>query len=70
MQTREESSPSSTVEREYEVAALLGIPAGVSLMAFVPVAYYSGATFRPAQRRPLSEVVHWNRWGGRGPHES
>jgi nitroreductase len=45
-----------------EAAALLGIPAGVVQVGLVPVAYTVGTDFKPAERRPLDEVVHWERW--------
>lgn len=51
--------------REGEMAELLGIPqerhAQVGLF---PVAYTLGTEFRPAWRRPVAEVVSWNRYGG------
>lgn len=45
------------------VAATLGIPDGVTQCALVPVAYTIGTDFRPAARRPLSDVVFADRWG-------
>jgi nitroreductase len=51
------------LEAEVETAALLGIPwEAVTQVALVPVAHTVGADFRPAARRPLDEVVHWDRW--------
>ncbi|HEV2309175.1 MAG TPA: nitroreductase family protein [Acidimicrobiia bacterium] len=48
---------------EEEMAALLGIPyPEVTQVALVPVAHTLGDTFRPAPRRPLEEVAHWQRW--------
>jgi hypothetical protein len=29
----------------------------------IPVAYYTGTGFRPAERRPVEEVTYWDRWG-------
>jgi len=29
-----------------------------------PIAYTIGTDFKPAWRKPLSEVVSWNRFGG------
>jgi nitroreductase len=43
-------------------AELLGIPAGVTQTALVPVAYFTGEDFAPAARRPVDEVTYWNRW--------
>ncbi|MEU4772764.1 nitroreductase family protein [Micromonospora sp. NPDC023644] len=50
------------LRREDEVARLLGIPAGVHQVALVPTAWYTGSTFRPAARPPLSTVLHDERW--------
>jgi nitroreductase len=43
-------------------AELLGIPAGVTQCALVPVAYFTGDDFKPAARRPMEEVTYWNGW--------
>jgi nitroreductase len=43
-------------------AELLGIPAGVTQCALVPVAYFTGDDFKPAARRPVEEVTYWNGW--------
>ena len=45
-----------------EVADLLGIPAGVTQAALLPVAYYTGSDFRPARRRPAREFTYWDGW--------
>lgn len=45
-----------------EVAAMLGIPDGVVQTALIPVAYYTGDDFQPAQRRPVEEITYWNGW--------
>jgi nitroreductase len=47
---------------EREVAELLGIPETVRQAALLPTAYFTGETFKPAARQPLSEVLHVNRW--------
>jgi nitroreductase len=47
---------------EAEAAALLGIPDNVMQAALLPVAYTKGTEFKPARRRPLDEVLHWDRW--------
>jgi nitroreductase len=48
---------------EREAAALLGIPyAEVMQAALIPVAHTIGAEFRPGPRKPLAEIVHWDRW--------
>jgi nitroreductase len=51
------------LDYEREVAELIGIPyAEVTQVALIPVAYSIGTDFRPAPRRPLESVLHWNRW--------
>lgn len=47
---------------EDEVAAILGLPAGLRQGVLIPTAYYTGTDFRPASRQPLDEVLHWNGW--------
>ena len=47
---------------EAEVAQLLGIPDGYHQAALIPVAYYTGDTFKPAARAALDTVLHLNRW--------
>ena len=49
-------------ERMREVAEVLGLPANVRQGALIPTAYYTGASFRPAARVPLEEVLHLDRW--------
>ena len=48
---------------EEEAAQLLGIPDHVMQAALLPVAYFKGTDFKPAKRRPVREVTHWNAWG-------
>ncbi len=48
---------------EREAAELLGIPFDtISQAGLVPVAYYTGETFRPAKRQPLDSVLHVDGW--------
>ncbi|GHO50466.1 nitroreductase family protein [Ktedonospora formicarum] len=48
---------------EREAATILGIPyEQVMQAALIPVAYTQGTDFKPAQRRPLGDVLHRNRW--------
>jgi nitroreductase len=47
---------------EKEASELLSMPNTVTQMALIPVAYYSGTDFRPAERRPIEEVTYFNRW--------
>ena len=51
---------------EHEAAQILGIPDTVTQVALLPVAYFTGADFKPAQRLPAGERTHWNKWGARG----
>ena len=45
------------------VADLLDIPAGVSQIVLLPVAWSIGEDFSPADRRPASEITWFDRWG-------
>lgn len=48
---------------EREVAEHLGIPFERYVqVALLPVAYYTGEGFRPAERVPLEHIVHWEHW--------
>jgi nitroreductase len=47
---------------EKEVAAVLNIPANITQAALLPVAYFTGEDFKPAQRKPAAERTHWNGW--------
>ncbi|MGH3309530.1 MAG: nitroreductase family protein [Streptomyces sp.] len=47
---------------EAEVARVLDLPANVHQAALIPTAHYTGDTFKPAPRAPLSEVLHENGW--------
>ncbi|NIH79147.1 nitroreductase family protein [Amycolatopsis viridis] len=47
---------------EREAAELLGIPGHVRQAALIPTAFYTGETFKPAKRQPLSEVLHHDGW--------
>jgi nitroreductase len=48
---------------EKEVAAILGIPDNVTQVALLPVAYFTGDDFKPAERIPAKEVTYWDGWG-------
>ena len=51
------------LQYEREVAEHLGIPYDrYTQAALLPVAYYTGDTFRPAERVPLESIVHWDAW--------
>jgi nitroreductase len=48
---------------EQEAASVLGIPYDrFTQGGLMPVAYYTGDSFRPASRVPASEIVHWDQW--------
>jgi nitroreductase len=47
---------------ERDVAEVLGVPATVTQVALLPVAYYTGDDFKPAPRRPAHELTYWDEW--------
>lgn len=49
--------------KEQEAAELLGIPADVTQVALIPVAYTKGADFKPAHRSPVERITYWDSWG-------
>ena len=49
--------------RAADVAALLGIPEGVTQIVLLPVAWTNGTDFRPAVRRPAEEITYFDGWG-------
>jgi nitroreductase len=51
------------LEHERDAAELLGIPSDeVMQVALIPLAYTIGTSFKPARRKPLETMVHWDRW--------
>jgi nitroreductase len=51
------------LDYEREAAEILGIPFDdVTQVALIPVAYTVGTDFKPAKRRPLETVLHWDAW--------
>ena len=63
--TQDLGSVFTTYHLDYErdVAELLGIPYdAVTQVGLIPVAHTIGSEFKPARRRPLDEVLHWDRW--------
>ncbi|MFD9909006.1 nitroreductase family protein [Streptomyces sp. NPDC059063] len=51
------------VANEKEAARILGIPYGdVMQAALIPVAHTIGTDFRPAERIPREQVLHWDAW--------
>jgi nitroreductase len=54
---------SVSLRHERDVAELLGIPYDEYTQGgLFPIAYTVGTDFRPAARRPVAEIVHWDRW--------
>ncbi len=51
---------------EPDVAALLGIPADVTQIALLPVAYTTTTSFRPATRSAISDITYYERRGRHG----
>jgi nitroreductase len=48
---------------EREAAEIVGIPYDeVTQVALIPVAYTLGTDFKPARRKPLESMVHWDHW--------
>lgn len=54
-----------TLQKEAEVAEVLGIPEHVSQAALIPVAYYTGDDFKPVSRPAPETVVSWDSWDNR-----
>jgi nitroreductase len=50
------------VESERAVSEIVGAPDNARLASLMPTAYYTGETFQPARRRPVEEVLFWDRW--------
>jgi nitroreductase len=50
---------------EAEVRELLGLPDDALTMALIPLGYPVRGRWKEPSRRPLPEVVHWDRWGTR-----
>jgi nitroreductase len=52
------------LRREAEVAAILGLPPGMTQTCLLPVAYTTRILFSPASRAPLERRISWNHWMG------
>lgn len=48
---------------EEELRELLGLPPDALTMALIPMGYPAKGRWAQPRRRPVEEVVHWNRWG-------
>jgi len=49
-----------TLPREEELKALLGVPSARRLLTLVPIGV--PAEWPTKQKKPLEEVIHWERW--------
>jgi nitroreductase len=52
---------------EEELRELLGLPPDALTMALIPMGYPVQGRWAQPRRRPVEEVVHWNRWGETRP---
>ena len=48
---------------EKECNKILGIPDDVTNAVLLPVAYFTGETFKKANRLPARELTYWESWG-------
>lgn len=48
---------------EDDVRALLGLPDDALTMGLLPLGYPARGRWAQPKRRPVGEVVHWDRWG-------
>jgi nitroreductase len=53
---------------EQDAARILGIPEHITQVALLPVAYFRGKDFRPAERLPARDRTYWNTWAHPRPH--
>jgi nitroreductase len=53
--------------KEQEAAELLGIPADVTQVSLIPVAYTTGGDFKPAKRPPVEQITYWDSWNDISP---
>ena len=52
---------------ENELRDRLGLPEDALTMALIPMGYPAKGRWAEPKRRPVEEVVHWNRWGTTRP---
>ncbi len=48
---------------EDDVRELLGLPGDALTMGLLPLGYPARGRWAEPKRRPVPDVVHWNRWG-------
>lgn len=51
------------LNKEEELAEVLGIPAGVTPIVMLPLAWTDGEAFRSIPRRPAAEIAYFDQWG-------
>ena len=54
---------------EKECNEILGIPKNVTTAVLLPVAYFTGETFKKAKRVPARELTYWESWGAKGDQD-
>jgi nitroreductase len=54
---------------EDELRELLGLPGDALTMALIPIGWPTRGRWAQPRRRPVEEVVHWNRWGDTRPRD-
>jgi nitroreductase len=52
---------------EEELRELLGLPHDALTMALIPMGYPAQGRWAQPRRRPVEDVVHWDRWGAKRP---
>jgi nitroreductase len=52
---------------EDDVRELLGLPDDAMTMGLLPLGYPQRGRWAEPKRRPVEDVVHWNRWGSTQP---
>jgi nitroreductase len=55
------------VPHESELRGLLGLPDDTLTMALIPLGYPARGRWSEPRRRPVQDVVHWERWGSARP---
>jgi nitroreductase len=48
-----------------EISELLGIPESMTQVALLPIAYFTGDTFKAAKRLSAKELTSWDTWGNK-----
>src|SRR5205823_6549163 len=47
---------------EQEISGLLGLPQELRQAVLIPTAYSIGTSFKPAARKPLDDILHFDAW--------